>query len=155
MDNAEKVAETIENVSGNQVDMTTMIAAFVFALVVLWAFYTKIWPHIKKAFEDKLQKKIDEETEHNKIESVEKKQEEYEAQLEDVAVMIRGLTKSVESIGQQLSGISGENKLTLSVLLDMIECMQDKTSPEECAKRAQSSINKYYREGQVPPSIIN
>lgn len=155
MDEAEKIVETVEKISEEHVNPSTIIAVLILAVVLLWAFYTKVWPHIRKALEDNVQKRLEEENEHQKLENVEKGLEAHDAQLEDVAVMMRGVAKSVDEISKQLSGIAGENKLTLSVLLDMIECMQDKTSPEECAKRAQASINKYYREGQVPPNIIN
>ena len=155
MDEAEKIVETVEKISEKPVDHTTIIAAIIVFVVLLWMFYVKIWPVIKKKYDDSVQKKVEENNEHKKLEEVTKKQEEHDKQFQEMIGTIRKVSKSVDNISDQLTDVLGENKLTLSVLLDIVECMQNKTSPEECAKKAQGSINKYYREGKVPPTIIN
>ena len=155
MGDAEKVIETVEELSGSTVSVPTIIAGVLAVIaILLWA-HKQIWPIIKEKFEKSVNDRVEENTQHEKLESVAKKQEEHDKQFDEIMEMIKNLGTSMETVSNQLSGISGENKLTLSVLLDMIECMQAKTSPEECAKRAQSSINTYYREGKLPTAVIN
>ena len=155
MEDADKVIQAVEELSESTVSVPTIIAGVLaIVAILLWA-HKQIWPIIKEKYDKSVDKKIKEKEEHGKLESVAKKQEEHDKQFEEMLAMIKGLTVSVENVSNQLSGISGENKLTLSVLLDMIECMQAKTSPDECAKRAQSSINTYYREGKLPTAVIN
>lgn len=152
---AGKVIEKVEEISGSQVSVPTIIAgALAVIAILLWA-YKQIWPMVKDRFEKSVEKKLHETEERKDVESVMKKQEEHDKQFTEMMDMMKSMTADIGKLSDQLKGISGENKLTLSVLLDMIECMQAKTSPEECAQRAQSNINSYYRDGKLPNGVTN
>ena len=96
---------------------------------LLWI-YKQIWPIIKGKIDKSMEKTMAEKAQNERLEELGKKQEEQEKQFSQMADMMKDIAASVGRVSEQLDGISGENKLTLSVLLDMIECMQNKTSPD-------------------------
>lgn len=155
MDNPEKAVQAIEAITGQEVSWPTIIACIAVVLASLLWIYKQIWPIIKGKIDKNMKKTMEEKAQNERLEALEKKQEEQEKQFSQMADMMKDIAASVGRVSEQLDGISGENKLTLSVLLDMIECMQNKTSPEECAKLAQSNINLFYREGKLPPAMPN
>lgn len=155
MDNPEKAVQAIEAITGQEVSWPTIIACIAVVLASLLWIYKQIWPIIKGKIDKSMEKTMAEKAQNERLEALEKKQEEQEKQFSQMADMMKDIAASVGRVSEQLDGISGENKLTLSVLLDMIECMQNKTSPEECAKLAQSNINLFYREGKLPPAMPN
>lgn len=155
MDNPEKAVQAIEAITGQEVSWPTIIACIAVVLASLLWIYKQIWPIIKGKIDKNMEKTMAEKAQNERLETLEKKQEEQEKQFGQMADMMKDIAASVGKVSEQLDGISGENKLTLSVLLDMIECMQNKTSPEECAKLAQSNINLFYREGKLPPAMPN
>lgn len=155
MDNPEKAVEAIEAITGQEVSWPTIIACIAVVLASLLWIYKQIWPIIKGKIDKNVEKTMEEKAQNERLEALEKRQEEQEKQFGQMAGMMKDIAASVGKVSEQLDGISGENKLTLSVLLDMIECMQNKTSPEECAKLAQSNINLFYREGKLPPAMPN
>ena len=155
MGETEKIIQAVEEVSGQNVSVPTLIAGGLALIAIFLWVYKQIWPIIRGRFDAKVQKRVQEENAKEKLKELEANQAEQEKQFGEMVGMMKDLTASMGNVSQQLSGISGENKLTLSVLLDMIECMQAKTSPEECAKRAQASINAYYREGKLPTTMLN
>lgn len=155
MDNPEKAVQAIEAITGQEVSWPTIIACIAVVLASLLWIYKQIWPIIKGKIDKSMKKTMEEKAQNERLEALEKKQEEQEKQFGQMADMMKNIAASVGKVSEQLDGISGENKLTLSVLLDMIECMQNKTSPEECAKLAQSNINLFYREGKLPPAMPN
>ena len=69
--------------------------------------------------------------------------------------LVKTMSENVDKMSRQVSSISGETKVSISVLLDIVECMQAKTSPDECAQRAQRNVNAFYREGKLPPTVLN
>lgn len=155
MDNPEKAVQAIEAITGQEVSWPTIIACIAVVLASLLWIYKQIWPIIKGKIDKSMEKTMAEKAQNERLEELGKKQEEQEKQFSQMADMMKDIAASVGRVSEQLDGISGENKLTLSVLLDMIECMQNKTSPEECAKLAQSNINLFYREGKLPPAMPN
>lgn len=155
MDNPEKAVQAIEAITGQEVSWPTIIACIAVVLASLLWIYKQIWPIIKGKIDKSMEKTMAEKAQNERLEEFGKKQEEQEKQFSQMADMMKDIAASVCKVSEQLDGISGENKLTLSVLLDMIECMQNKTSPEECAKLAQSNINLFYREGKLPPAMPN
>lgn len=155
MDNPEKAVQAIEAITGQEVSWPTIIACIAVVLASLLWIYKQIWPIIKGKIDKNMEKTMEEKAQNERLEALEKNQEEQEKQFGQMADMMKDIAASVGKVSEQLDGISGENKLTLSVLLDMIECMQNKTSPEECAKLAQSNINLFYREGKLPPAMPN
>ena len=155
MDNPEKTVQAIEAITGQKVSWPTIIACIAVVLASLLWIYKQIWPIIKGKIDKSMEKTMAEKAQNERLEELGKKQEEQEKQFSQMADMMKDIAASVDRVSEQLDGISGENKLTLSVLLDMIECMQNKTSPEECAKLAQSNINLFYREGKLPPAMPN
>ena len=155
MDNPEKAVQAIEAITGQEVSWPTIIACIAVVLASLLWIYKQIWPIIKGKIDKSMEKTMAEKEQNERLEELGKKQEEQEKQFSQMADMMKDIAASVGRVSEQLDGISGENKLTLSVLLDMIECMQNKTSPEECAKLAQSNINLFYREGKLPPAMPN
>ena len=155
MDNPEKAVQAIESITGQEVSWPTIIACIAVVLASLLWIYKQIWPIIKGKIDKSMEKTMAEKAQNERLEELGKKQEEQEKQFSQMADMMKDIAASVGRVSEQLDGISGENKLTLSVLLDMIECMQNKTSPEECAKLAQSNINLFYREGKLPPAMPN
>lgn len=155
MDNPEKAVQAIEAITGQEVSWPTIIACIAVVLASLLWIYKQIWPIIKGKIDKSMEKTMAEKAQNERLEELGKKQEEQEKQFSQMADMMKDIAASVGKVSEQLDGISGENKLTLSVLLDMIECMQNKTSPEECAKLAQSNINLFYREGKLPPAMPN
>lgn len=155
MDNPEKAVQAIEAITGKEVSWPTIIACIAVVLASLLWIYKQIWPIIKGKIDKSMEKTMAEKAQNERLEEFGKKQEEQEKQFSQMADMMKDIAASVGRVSEQLDGISGENKLTLSVLLDMIECMQNKTSPEECAKLAQSNINLFYREGKLPPAMPN
>lgn len=155
MGDAEKAISGIEKITGESVSWPTIIACVVVILAALLWIYKQIWPFFKERIDSNVSKRMKEKEEHDKVDAIEKKQQEQAEQFCEMVEMMKALTASVGQVSKQLDGISGENKLTLSVLLDMIECMQNKTSPEECAKLAQSNINTFYREGKLPAAMPN
>lgn len=155
MDNPEKAVQAIEAITGQEVSWPTIIACIAVVLASLLWIYKQIWPIIKGKIDKSMEKTMAEKAQNERLEELGKKQEEQEKQFSQMADMMKDIAASVDRVSEQLDGISGENKLTLSVLLDMIECMQNKTSPEECAKLAQSNINLFYREGKLPPAMPN
>lgn len=155
MDNPEKAVQAIEAITGQEVSWPTIIACIAVVLASLLWIYKQIWPIIKGKIDKNMKNTMEEKAQNERLEALEKKQEEQEKQFSQMADMMKDIAASVGKVSEQLDGISGENKLTLSVLLDMIECMQNKTSPEECAKLAQSNINLFYREGKLPPAMPN
>lgn len=155
MDNPEKAVQAIEAITGQEVSWPTIIACIAVVLASLLWIYKQIWPIIKGKIDKSMEKTMAEKAQNERLEELGKKQEEQEKQFSQMADMMKDIAASVCKVSEQLDGISGENKLTLSVLLDMIECMQNKTSPEECAKLAQSNINLFYREGKLPPAMPN
>lgn len=155
MGEAEKVIDAVEKATGQTVSLSTIIAGIGIILIIALYFYNKLWPIIKGKYEASVSRRIKEKTEHDKLEAVVAKQEEHDAQFEEMIGMVKDLSANIDKLSDKLSMISGENKVSISVLLDIVECMQAKTSPEECARRAQISVNAYYREGKIPPAIIN
>lgn len=155
MDNPEKAVQAIEAITGQEVSWPTIIACIAVVLASLLWIYKQVWPIIKGKIDKSMEKTMAEKAQNERLEALEKNQEEQEKQFSQMADMMKDIAASVGRVSEQLDGISGENKLTLSVLLDMIECMQNKTSPEECAKLAQSNINLFYREGKLPPAMPN
>lgn len=155
MDNPEKAVQAIEAITGQEVSWPTIIACIAVVMASLLWIYKQIWPIIKGKIDKSMEKTMAEKAQNERLEELGKKQEEQEKQFSQMADMMKDIAASVGRVSEQLDGISGENKLTLSVLLDMIECMQNKTSPEECAKLAQSNINLFYREGKLPPAMPN
>lgn len=155
MDNPEKAVQAIEAITGQEVSWPTIIACIAVVLASLLWIYKQIWPIIKGKIDKSMEKTMAEKAQNERLEELGKKQEEQEKQFSQMADMMKDIAASVGRVSEQLDGISGENKLTLSVLLDMIECMQNKTSPEECAKLAQNNINLFYREGKLPPAMPN
>ena len=155
MGNPEKAVQAIEAITGQEVSWPTIIACIAVVLASLLWIYKQIWPIIKGKIDKSMEKTMAEKAQNERLEELGKKQEEQEKQFSQMADMMKDIAASVGRVSEQLDGISGENKLTLSVLLDMIECMQNKTSPEECAKLAQSNINLFYREGKLPPAMPN
>jgi hypothetical protein len=155
MDNPEKAVQAIEAITGQEVSWPTIIACIAVVMASLLWIYKQIWPIIKGKIDKSMEKTMAEKAQNERLEELGKKQEEQEKQFSQMADMMKDIAASVGKVSEQLDGISGENKLTLSVLLDMIECMQNKTSPEECAKLAQSNINLFYREGKLPPAMPN
>jgi hypothetical protein len=155
MDNPEKAVQAIEAITGQEVSWPTIIACIAVVLASLLWIYKQLWPIIKGKIDKNMEKTMEEKAQNERLEALEKNQEEQEKQFGQMADMMKDIAASVGKVSEQLDGISGENKLTLSVLLDMIECMQNKTSPEECAKLAQSNINLFYREGKLPPAMPN
>lgn len=155
MDNPEAIVGAIEQFTGQEVSWPTMVACIAVVLAVALWIYKEIWPIIKGRVDKSVENRMKEKEQDERMEAIEKKQEEQEKQFGQMAEMMKDIAASVGKVSEQLDGISGENKLTLSVLLDMIECMQNKTSPEECAKLAQSNINLFYREGKLPPAMPN
>lgn len=155
MDNAGKVIDAVEKVTAQTVSVATIIAGILVLFIMALFFYNKIWPSIKNKYDESVKRKIEEKDEHSKLEAVVQKQKEHDDQFDEMIGMVKGLSANIDKLSDKLSMISGENKVSISVLLDIVECMQAKTSPEECARRAQISVNAYYREGKIPPAIMN
>ena len=155
MSDAGKAVEAVEKVTGQPVSVSTVIAVFAVLLALFLFVYYKIWPIVKAKYENSVNKKIKEKDDHDKLDSVIQKQKEHDDQFGEMVKTIRSISENVDKLGNQLAVISGENKVSISVLLDIVECMQAKTSPEECARRAQKSVNAYYREGKLPPAITD
>lgn len=155
MGDAEKVIDVVEKTTGQTVSLPTIVAVIGVILIIALYFYNKLWPIIKGRYDASVKRSVKEKEEHDKLEAVVAKQEEHDAQFEEMIGLVKNLSDNIDKLSDKLSMISGENKVSISVLLDIVECMQAKTSPEECARRAQMSVNAYYREGKIPPAMMN
>lgn len=149
---AEKVVQTVEKVSG-PVDISTMIATILIALFILIFIYKTIWPLLKKYIDEKMAKNKETEKNRQQLEEVRKSQENNEKQMTEMNNMVKELTVSTDKLCKQVQDISGGYKITISVLLDIINCMDGSTSPESCAKEAKEKVNAYFREGKLPPLV--
>ena len=149
---AEKVVQTVEKVSG-PVDISTMIATILIALFILIFIYKTIWPLLKKYIDEKMTKNKETEKNQQQLEEVRKSQENNEKQMTEMNNMVKELTVSTDKLCKQVQDISGGYKITISVLLDIINCMDGSTSPESCAKEAKEKVNAYFREGKLPPLV--
>lgn len=149
---AEKVVQTVEKVSG-PVDISTMIATILIALFILIFIYKTIWPLLKKYIDEKMTKNKETEKNRQQLEEVRKSQENNEKQMTEMNNMVKELTVSTDKLCKQVQDISGGYKITISVLLDIINCMDGSTSPESCAKEAKEKVNAYFREGKLPPLV--
>jgi predicted PurR-regulated permease PerM len=149
---AEKVVQTVEKVSG-PVDISTMIATILIALFILIFIYKTIWPLLKKYIDEKMTKNKETEKNRQQLEEVRKSQENNEKQMTEMNNMVKELTVSTDKLCKQVQDISGGYKITISVLLDIINCMDGSTSPENCAKEAKEKVNAYFREGKLPPLV--
>jgi len=149
---AEKVVQTVEKVSG-PVDISTMIATILIALFILIFIYKTIWPLLKKYIDEKMTKNKETEKNRRQLEEVRKSQENNEKQMTEMNNMVKELTVSTDKLCKQVQDISGGYKITISVLLDIINCMDGSTSPENCAKEAKEKVNAYFREGKLPPLV--
>lgn len=154
MSDAEKVVNAIEKNIG-PVSFSTVIAVICLLFILFMFFYTKIWPLIQAQYKNRLQKAIQKEKEKTQISEIVSKQGEHESQLTSMMNLIQGISDNVDKMSRQVNSISGETKVSISVLLDIVECMQAKVSPEECAQRAQRNVNAFYREGKLPPTMLN
>lgn len=154
MGDAEKVVKAVEDNMG-PVSVATIVAAIGIAFVLFMFFYTKVWPIIKSQYQHRLEKALQREKEKNQIAEIVEKQEKYEEQMESMMGLVKTMSENVDKMSRQVSSISGETKVSISVLLDIVECMQAKTSPDECAQRAQRNVNAFYREGKLPPTMLN
>lgn len=152
MAEAEKVVDMVEKVSG-PVDLPTAIAAILIALVLGAFLYNKIWPLIRKHFEDKSKRREETEKYKQEIEDVARNQEKNESKVEELTEVVKKLAVSVNDLCGKVDEISGGYKITISVLLDIINCMDGSTSPENCAKEAKEKVNAYFREGKLPPLV--
>ena len=150
-----KVIDAVEKATNQPVSVSTVIASIAVLFIIGMFIYNKIWPIIKAKYEEKVKQRLNEKEKHDKLEFVVSKQKEHDDQFEEMIGMVKALSANVDKLSNQLSMISGENKVSISVLLDIVECMQAKTSPEECARRAQKIVNDYYRGGTLPPAIVN
>lgn len=152
MAEAEKVVDMVEKVSG-PVDLPTAIAAILIALVLGAFLYNKIWPMIRKHFEEKSKRREETEKYKREIEDVARNQEKNEGKVEELTEIVKQLAVSVNDLCGKVDDISGGYKITISVLLDIINCMDGSTSPENCAKEAKEKVNAYFREGKLPPLV--
>ena len=149
MSDAEKVIKTVEEISG-PVSIPTIIAAILILFVLFLVFYNKVWPIIKSHTDAKIKSRIETEKSKEQLKEIISKQETHDSQFEEMVSMVKKLSSDVEKVSEQLSDLSGGNRITLSVLLDIIDCMQASTSPDECARRAQGKINAYLGAGRLP-----
>lgn len=149
---AEKVVEAVEKVSG-PVDIATAIAAILIAMAAAIFLYKTIWPMLKKYLDTKISKQEQRQQEQRQMEEISKSQEKNDRQIEEMSGLVKQLTVSTENLCKQVQEISGGYKITISVLLDIINCMDGSTSQENCAKEAKEKVNAYFREGKLPPLV--
>lgn len=154
MGDIEKVVKAVEGNVG-PVSFSTVIAAICVLFVIFMFFFTKVWPLMKAQYENRLKKALQKEQERSQIAEIVSKQSEYEAQMQSMIGLVKTMSDNVDQMSKNVSVISGETKVSISVLLDIVECMQAKVSPEECAQRAQRNVNAFYREGKLPTSLLN
>lgn len=154
MGDAEKVVKAVEENVG-PVSVATVIAAIGVLFVLFMFFYSKIWPIIKTQYQKRLDKALQREKEKTQIAEIVSKQETHDKQFESMLKLVQNVSDNVDKMSHQVASLSGETKVSISVLLDIVECMQAKTSPDECAQRAQRNVNAFYREGKLPPTMLN
>ena len=150
---AGKIVDVVEKASGNQVDVTTMIATVLIIACVLLFLYKTVWPLLMKYFDEKAANRQETEKYKKRMEDMTKNYEKHDRQMEEMAGSIKQLASSTEKLCAKVDDISGGYKITISVLLDIINCMDGSTSPENCAKEAKEKVNAYFREGKLPPLV--
>ena len=136
--------------NGVNVNVGTLVATIVILFILLIVFFSKYYPKITEWNDKRTQKKLDQAKEHQQLIDVVKKQQEHDKQFGEIMTMINGLSGSLGEISTKLDRDYDGHRVTLSVLLDIVECMQASTSPEECARQAQSKINGYIGHGKLP-----
>lgn len=146
MADANKVIQTVEKLGGD-VSTATVIAAIAAFIMLLYVFYTKHYPVYSSSVEKRVNKRMDIERQKQQVQKVIDDQKNLDQKFNDMYEMVKELSESVKHVDNKLEGIVDGHKVTWSVLLDIVECMQAKTSPEECASRAQSKINSYIGSG--------
>lgn len=137
------IITTTESMFG-EVSIGTLIATVCVALFLFWAFYTKILPRLKQGVEEKVQKKLEKRDQAEHIQKLDAWREEHMKFSKEMHEALTSVGKSVDAITQMLEKQNDANITTMSVLLDIVECMQTGSDADECARRAQSRINQYF-----------
>ena len=128
----------------------TLLATLAVLVVLAWVFYSKYYPQLKNGMDLRVKRQMDKEQKIQEIKRMMEKQKTHDEQMANMFTLLQDLSSSVHALSNQLEANSNGHKVTLSVLLDIIECMQATTSPSECARRAQSKINRYLGNGNLP-----
>lgn len=149
MAEAEKALSWFEKFNVN-VSIGTLVATIVVLFVLAYVFFTKYYPKINQGLGARAQRQIEKEKEKQHIQEMEQTQKEQGKQIDQMFSMLKDLSSNVGKLSNQLDRDYNGHRVTLSVLLDIVECMQATTSPEECARQAQSKINGYLGNGTLP-----
>lgn len=137
------VITTTEKLFG-EVSIGTVVASVIISITLFWIFYTKLLPRLKQGVEEKVKKKLETQEQAEHIRKLDEWREEHMQFSKEMHIALTNMGKSVDTISQILEKQNDANITTMSVLLDIVECMQTGSDADECAKRAQGRINKYF-----------
>ena len=137
------IITTTEGILG-PVSIGTVVATFVIALFLSWAFFTKILPRLKQGVEERVKRRIEKEKQADHIQKLDAWREEHMKFSEELHKALKDVGKSVDTITNMLERQNDANITTMSVLLDIVECMRTGADADKCAERAQGRINKYF-----------
>lgn len=149
MEQAGKVLSWFEK-ANIPVSVGTVIATIAVLAVLAYVVLTKYYPAANRQISSRVTKQMEKEKKDKQLQEVLSKQKDQEEQMGQILETLAKMSGSMEELKKGMESSMNGHKVTLSVLLDIVECMQAATSPEECARQAQSKINGYFGTGKLP-----